>query len=319
MEALKPSVMVTQVLDLPRMMLEDTPTFDQQVRRLCTLHEYSSIKRVFITGNGDSYHASMAAEMAFENIANIPCEPMSAQRFLDYGAEWMPVLAPQDTLVIGISASGKTKRVVQSLERAKQYGALTIALTGTPDSPVTRVSDRTLCVQVSDLGRSPGIRTYSASLLGLFLIAIQLGEAQGRLSQDEADLLRKELVNLAAVVDATIRACDKPAQKAAQMCSDAGTMIFLGSGPSCGTAIFSAAKVVEAASVFSVGQDLEEWWHVEKFALPANIPTFLITSRRIFLPLIWPRSWAGCCFRAITLLFAVSYDPVRQVFIGSKK
>jgi hypothetical protein len=53
-------------------------------------------------------------------------------------------------------------------------------------------------------------------------------------------------------------------------------MIFLGSGPSCGTAIFSAAKVVEAASVFSVGQDLEEWWHVEKFALPANIPTFLI-------------------------------------------
>jgi glucosamine--fructose-6-phosphate aminotransferase (isomerizing) len=33
---------------------------------------------------------------------------------------------------------------------------------------------------------------------------------------------------------------------------------------------------VEAASVFAVGQDLEEWNHVEKFALPHDVPTFII-------------------------------------------
>jgi glucosamine--fructose-6-phosphate aminotransferase (isomerizing) len=53
-------------------------------------------------------------------------------------------------------------------------------------------------------------------------------------------------------------------------------MIWLGSGPSYGTAIFSAAKVVEASAVFAVGQDLEEWWHVERFAFPSDMPTFII-------------------------------------------
>jgi glucosamine--fructose-6-phosphate aminotransferase (isomerizing) len=53
-------------------------------------------------------------------------------------------------------------------------------------------------------------------------------------------------------------------------------MMFLGSGPSYGTALFSAAKVVEAAGVFAIGQDLEEWAHVERFAYPSDMPVFII-------------------------------------------
>ena len=40
--------------------------------------------------------------------------------------------------------------------------------------------------------------------------------------------------------------------------------------------MFSPAKVDEAAAVLAVGQDLEEYWHVERFVLPANLPVFLI-------------------------------------------
>ncbi len=276
MEPMKPSVMVTQVMDLPNMMREQTGVFDGLIRNILTPLEYLSIHRVFTTGDGDSYHACMAAELAFENIARVPCEPLSAQRFLDYGAEWMPVNAPNDTLVVGISASGRTQRVVQSLERARQYHALAVALTGTPNSPVTQAADRAITVQVPDLGPSPGIRTYSASLMGLYLMAIRLGEVKDRYHQEAANTLRKELADLADVVAVTIKACEPSARQAAQALKDANLMLFVGSGPSYGTAIFSAAKVVEAAAVFAVGQDLEEWWHVEKFAFPADIPVFII-------------------------------------------
>jgi glucosamine--fructose-6-phosphate aminotransferase (isomerizing) len=276
MEPMEPAVMVKQVQDLPGVLREQTRPFDLLIRNILTPLEYRSLRRVFVVGDGDSYHAAMACELAFENIARIPCEPLSAQRFLDYGAEWMPVPNPNSTLVVGISASGKTQRVVQSLERARQYQALTVALTGTPESPVTKAAERTISVQLPDLGPSPGIRTYSASLLGLLLLAIRIGEIKDRYHQSEANAMRQELSDLANVVEATTRAVEQPAHRAAAAYKDAQSMMWLGSGPSYGTAIFSAAKVVEASAVFAVGQDLEEWWHVERFAFPKDMPTFII-------------------------------------------
>ncbi len=276
MEPMEPSVMVRQVQDLPNVLREHTPAIDMRVRTILTPLEFLSVRRVFVVGDGDSYHAAMASELAFENIARIPCEPMSAQRFLDYGAEWMPVPNPNSTLVVGISASGKTQRVIQSMERARQFRALTIGLTGTEGSPLTKAADRPLSVQLPDLGPSPGIRTYSGSLMGLALLAIRLGEIKDRYHQTEANNLRQELADLATILEATIQATDAPARQAAAAFKDAPTMIWVGSGPSYGTAIFSAAKTVEAAAVFAVGQDLEEWWHVERFALPSNMPTFIV-------------------------------------------
>lgn len=276
MDPMEPAVMVKQVEDLPVVMREQTRPFDMLVRNVLTPLEYLSLRRVFVVGDGDSYHAAMASELAFENIARIPCEPMSAQRFLDYGAEWMPVPNPNSTLVVGISASGKTKRVIQSLERAKQFGALTIALTGTAGSPLTQAGDRTVAVQLPDKGPSPGIRTYSGTLMGLALLAIRIGEVKDKYHQEQANAMRKEIESLAGIIEATTKATDGHARQAAAAFKDANINIWVGSGPSYGTAIFSAAKTVEAAAVFSVGQDLEEWWHVEKFAFPKDMPTFIV-------------------------------------------
>src|SRR5829696_2866474 len=148
MEPLKPEVMVRQVEGLATDLRELTRPFEQQIQTLLTPSEWISVNSVYLTGAGDSYHASCAAEMAFETLADVTCEPMSAQRFLDYGAAWMRHASPHQTLVIAASASGGTKRVVQAIERAKEHGALTIALTGTPNSAVTQVADRTIVVDL---------------------------------------------------------------------------------------------------------------------------------------------------------------------------
>ncbi len=276
MEPLKPEVMVREVEGLAGDLRALTRPFDQQIRTVLTPLEWRAVKKVYLTGDGDSYHASCAAEMAFEAIADVTCEPMSAQRFLDYGAAWMRPAAPQQTLVIATSASGGTKRVVQAIERAKEHGALTIALTGNPNGAVTQMADRTIVVEVPQKQRAPGIRTYQASLLGMLLIAIQLGEMRNTYHQEEANVLRQELAALADVVDATTDAIKGRCHEVAERIADTPTMVMVGSGPSYGTALFSAAKVIEAAGIFALGQDLEEWWHVERFAYPVNMPVFVI-------------------------------------------
>ena len=276
MEPLKPEVMFRQVAGLAGDLRQLTRPFEQQVRAALTPSEWQAVKKVYLTGDGDSYHASCTAEMAFKAIAGVDCEPLSAQRFLDYGAAWMRPTAPHQTLVIATSASGGTERVVQAIERAKENGALTVALTGTPNSAVTQAADRTITVELPQRERSPGIRTYQASLVGMLLGAIQLGELQGRYAQEEAERLRRELVDLADAVDATTNAIQTGCREAADMITASPVVVMLGSGPSYGTALYGAAKLIEAAGVFAMGQDLEEWWHVERFAYPVDMPVFVI-------------------------------------------
>lgn len=278
MNPMNPLVMIKQVEDLENLMREQTKPIDRIVRNILTPLEYRSLHRVYIIGDGDSFHAALSAEMAFENLAQIPCEPMSAMRFLEYGADYVNTSFPNDTLVVGVSASGRTKRVAQALEKANQSSRniITAAICGNVDGIVGQNADRKIQVQIPDMGRSPGVRTYSASLLGLILLAIRIGEINDRYHQTEANRLRHELIELAYVVGATFKASKKPAKETAKALKDAKFMMFTGSGPSYGTGYFSSAKVIESAGVMSIGQDLEEWAHVERFVYPDNTPIFII-------------------------------------------
>jgi glucosamine--fructose-6-phosphate aminotransferase (isomerizing) len=199
-------------------------------------------------------------------------------RFLEYGADYMPAVFPNDTLVVGISASGSTLRVAQALERAKQAhpNIITAVVSGDVEGRIGQKAERKISVALPDKGRSPGLRTYQASLMGLLLLAIRLAEAKGRIDLPEAVALREEFAEIAGQIDETYAAADESAKAAAKAFKDAHYMIFVGSGPSFGTAMFSAAKVVEAAGVFSIAQDLEEWAHVENLAYPDDTPTFII-------------------------------------------
>ena len=99
--AMEPSVLINQAKDLAKVQREQLSVFTQIVTDAISPEEIRSVKRVFTFGDGDSYHAARAMEMAFENIANITCEPMSSQRFLNYNVDWLRVKEKNDTLVIG--------------------------------------------------------------------------------------------------------------------------------------------------------------------------------------------------------------------------
>ena len=276
MEPIQPEVLVRQVESLAADLREQVGPAAERVRDLLTPQEWSSTGVVYLTGDGDSYHAGCAVEMAFESLGGVACQPLSALRFLEYGAPWLRPAAAGRPLVIGVSASGGTQRVAQAVEAARQHGALTIAVTGAPGGAVTQAADRGLVIGLPRPERSPGIRTYQASLLGLLLTAIRLGEARGQYPQPQACALRDELAALADAVEVTASSVKDRCREIADMTANSPVMVMTGSGPSYGTALFSAAKIIEAAGVFAAGQDLEEWCHVESLAYPDTMPVFVI-------------------------------------------
>ena len=276
--SLSPQLIMDQMQTLGDLHRDSFNEIDRSVRQAFTALEMESVKKIYTVGDGDSYHASLGCEMAFNEFAKIVNFPMPAMRFLEYGADYIRVNFPNDTIVMGISASGGSSRVVQSLERTRQAttGVQVAALVGNMESRVAQSADKVISAQIPELGRSPGIRTYTASLMGLLALAIRIGEQKRHYHMNTANEYRQEIVAMADAVEATIAAAKGVAQTAARACANAPFISYAGSGPGFGSAIFSSAKVVEACGIFSVAQDLEEWAHVERFSYPLEFPVFLV-------------------------------------------
>jgi glutamine---fructose-6-phosphate transaminase (isomerizing) len=276
MEPIQPGVLIGQVDSLAGDLAGHTGPVSEQLAGLLTTREWAGTGTVYLTGDGDSYHAACAAGMAFESLAGGCCEPLSALRFLEYCAPWLRPGTAGRPLVIAVSASGATQRVVQAIEAARRCGALTIAITGMPGAAVTRAADRAVVIELARPQRSPGIRTYQASLLGLLLTAIQAGQARGHYPAQQARALRDEMSALSGAIAATAAAIRDRCREVASIAAGSPVLVMTGSGPSYGTALFAAAKMTETAGVFAAGQDLEEWCHVERFAYPRAMPIFVI-------------------------------------------
>jgi glutamine---fructose-6-phosphate transaminase (isomerizing) len=269
---------VAQVKSLPELIRSEFETLDMRVRRLMNHNECLSVKRIVITGCGDSHMAGLAAELAFEQIAGIPTEPMTAMQAARYGTPHFEKLFPRNPLTIGISVSGTVARTREALALARNEGALTVAVTANPDSPLAAAAERVFDCTVPDFAPAPGIRSYRVSLLVLYLLAIRLAEVSGRLTQDQAGQMREQLKGTADAIAATIQAVEERTRELATAVAEQTNFVFVGDGPNYATALFSAAKVIEAAGRHAMGQDTEEWAHLQYFVnVEPATPTFIIS------------------------------------------
>ena len=274
---LEHTLATAQLHTLPELYRSYFAVIDHRMRTLIGSETLTRVRKLYVLGNGDSYHAAVAARFAFLSRTGLEYHAVPAMKFLGYEIDHLRDDRPGTTMVVGISASGRSRRVIQSLERvrANAPGAVVIAMTGDPRSPLAGITDTVVDLSIPDLGRTPGIRTYAATLFGLTAFCLRFGEIEGRYSARETDATRAALTLLAEGVATTVRDAVATAESCAAW-SHAPFATVVGSGPHLGTALFSAAKLVEIAGIHTSAQDLEEWMHVERFAYPTDTPVMII-------------------------------------------
>jgi glucosamine--fructose-6-phosphate aminotransferase (isomerizing) len=229
------------------------------------------IEEVILCGCGDSHHAARNLEMALtiwtgRRARSAPA--MEGSRYL------IPTLHPAagKTLVIGISASGEVARTLEAIELGAAVGAHTLALTGSDDSSLAHKAQMTLSLSVPATPPGPGLLSYLASLLMGFAVVDAIASAPRR---EELECVMEDLPQ---ALRNWRRGQIEVGEEAAKSYSE-GAVVFLGSGPVYGSALFSAAKVIETTGVQAWGQDVEEWAHLEYFCEPSSMPTWLLSSR----------------------------------------
>ena len=227
---------------------------------------------VYLTGCGDSWYCGMATRFAFEEWAGVPTRVPQALEFSRYLVKY----APADSAVVSVSNSGRVSRTVETAVQAKLHGLYSIGCTSNLNEGLSQEADVTIDLAYAERRFAPGTSSYMASLVVQYCLALFFAELNGSLS---AAQIQGKLAQIAALADGVQRTIEENAATYKRLSEEAkltDLFTFIGSGPNLGTAFFSMAKLIEAARVNAVGQELEEWAHEQYFVTGQDSYVFVL-------------------------------------------
>ncbi|WP_432191535.1 SIS domain-containing protein [Streptomyces sp. bgisy027] len=177
--------MAEQPAVLRRILSQGAPAIHQVAREIAA----RSPRFVLLTARGTSDNAALYAKYLLEIRLGLPCGLASMSTITAYGAR--PDLT--DVLVVTVSQSGGSPDLVASTRAARQAGAITLAVTNNPDSPLAGVSEYHLDIMAGPERALPATKTYTASLLALYLLVEGLRDGDGTAAEALPDIAEQLL------------------------------------------------------------------------------------------------------------------------------
>ena len=276
---------ITQIDSLPELVKTESRQIDDRMRLLIKTPEIYGIRQIILLGSGDSYFAAQAVAPAIRAWTGLPVSAMLAMEAARYVDAGVPPLAGRNRglLVVAISSSGEAARVVEATQRLRKLGALTLAVTASPEGRLAKSAERILDIAIPSSTNAPGTRSYIASMLAGYSIGLRLAEVLMTMTMDEANALRAEIGGLGIKLAEASQVSAAPILELADLWQQFRTADVLGSGPALASAGYGAAKLVEAAGIHATAQDAEEFHHLNYFvAAPEQTPVvaFAATNAR---------------------------------------
>ena len=154
----------------------------------------NGVRSVMIAARGTSDNAALYGKYLFEVLLGTPTALASPSAFTLYDAR----IDLTDVLVIGISQSGESKDVLETVRRSGELGAKTLSITNDDSSSMAEVADSHFFLRADKEESVAATKTYTASLLVLYLLTAALrgdespGEEAHRLPEVARETLGAE-------------------------------------------------------------------------------------------------------------------------------
>jgi glutamine---fructose-6-phosphate transaminase (isomerizing) len=194
-------------------------------------------RHVVFTARGTSDHAALYGSYLTEIRLGLPAGLASPSAITVYGGR--PDLSA--ALVIGVSQSGGSPDLVEVLRVARASGALTVAVTNAPSSPLAEAAEYSVDVASGHERAVAATKTYTAELLALLMLLEGVRAGDGVLPPAERAALAT-LPDLAADVLA-----DPAPVALAGRYRFAGRILTTGRGYAYPTAREAALKLMETS------------------------------------------------------------------------
>ena len=240
----------SEILEGPAAIRATVDTTAASVRAVATDLRARGVRRIWVIGNGTSYHSSLHAAGLARRLAG-PDDPIAIPVTAGDFRAFRPRLG-RDDAIVGISASGEFRDVLGVFEEVR--GTVpTVGIVHVPGSSLTRVADHVVLSAGGPSGAPVMTKTFSSTLaatilvLGAMLGDEPLAEVTGGLllAADHADQ---------AIADAW------PAVEAiAAGIADAEHIFVVGGGLAWPAALEAALKLKEMALVHA---EASETWEM---------------------------------------------------------
>jgi len=164
------SFMLNEIREQPDVIGRLVDAEQESAARLAAEIERRGVGFVVMAARGTSDHAAIYGKYLLEIKNSLPVGLADPSVYTLYGAN----LKMDRALVIGISQSGQATDVAECLERSKQAGALTAAITNVPGSTLTRIADHTILCHAGQEKGVAATKTYTSTLAALYLLSASL-------------------------------------------------------------------------------------------------------------------------------------------------
>jgi len=223
------------------------------------------VRYAVIAARGTSDNAARYAQYLFGAAVGLPVALAAPSLFSIYR---MP---PQlrDALVLGVSQSGQSPDIVAVVEEGRRQGALTVAVTNAPASPLAQVAAHVLPLGAGEERAVAATKTYTAQLAALALLAVQLASDGERLAA---------LRSVPEAVEKTL-ALEEPVALAAQRYAYATECVVLGRGYNYATAFEIALKLKELTYVVAEPYSSADFRHGPVAIVERGFPAVVVAPQ----------------------------------------
>ncbi len=165
-----------EILEGPAAIRATIAAVEGTVQAVASELRASGVRRVWVIGNGTSYHSSVHAAGLFRRMAG-PDDPIAIPVTAGDFRTFRPTLGPGDAIV-GISASGEFRDVLGAFEEAR--GRIpTVGIVHVPGSSLTRVSDYVVLSAGGPSSVPVMTKTFSSTLTAtILMLGAILGDEQ---------------------------------------------------------------------------------------------------------------------------------------------
>ena len=217
--------------------------------------KYKDVQRIYVVGSGTSFHCGLSVKRFMEQLSGVEVTASYPSVFMEE-----KVLASGKNLCIGISQSGRSALTVSALERCRNAGFFTVAVSSNRPSSVTEAAEDYIPLIVG-IEHSASTKGYVTSMLTLILLALEIGLQNGHASAAEEErivgLFEGHIARFPDLVKASE---DWIARNEADFLKMVRVSV-MGYEVNYGTALEGALKLLEAVRVMVAGYDFEEWLH----------------------------------------------------------
>jgi glucosamine--fructose-6-phosphate aminotransferase (isomerizing) len=217
---------------------------------------------VLIAARGTSDNAARYAKYLFGAHHQLAVALAAPSLHTVYGAP--PDL--RDALVLGISQSGESPDVVSVIADGGRQGALTVALTNEPESPLARAAGMCLPLGAGEERAVAASKTFAAQIAGLAMLGAALAGEEERW---------RELAAAEVAIDSAM-ASDGDARAAAARLGAADRIAVLGRGFQLATAFEAALKLLETCYLGAHAFSTADFLHGPMAVVEPGFPVLFI-------------------------------------------